>query len=841
MGKKGRKFARLLCVMLAVIMCVAMLPMMTYAEETETGTNEIKDYVLLLDCSGTMNTYDPHELCAAACKQFMDQVPIENARVSIIAFGYEGGEHYQMDGLVNPELLKYVHLVTPLQETATVKNTKGIKEQIDDITEIFGNVSPLGVATLAAIDHLEKSGSTDGNAAIIVIADGAIATGNSTSSYDVDNVDIAIDRANSHDWKLFTIQMNNGGSFSDSSTESTRMRNMAEKTGVGSFGYVNVQDFSEGSLDINVAIARIITYMSGTGIVPDPITMELPAETTLNVADLASECNITLLGSSIQTVTLTYPDGTTRTITGNIDEARLVTSWEENSRNIKLIVPNPGDYNIKVEGENTGEKTAILFSYLVMDPTLVMFSDPVMESGTILSKDDSITFDAHFTYHGIDILNNKYYSEHPAELRIISSAGSTKTFQMTGTSDGYTFTLPMHDAGNGGAYTAQIWLPDSSFIGGGKYSDIIHFKTENLLPTITNPALPSLEGYIGQSFETIDLSNYLSNPDSDALDYRLNCVSDRNVTVEYTIENDYLNILCGSVPAEYEMELSFKDSEMTEYLVFNTFKLTVMERPLEGSSLPDAELWIDSYSFQDAGADSFQIDLKDYYSDPDGLTLNFSKAEDEGGFVDIEQDGSVLNITPALKGETVVTFTVDDTFNTLEGEINITVVSGKAVFWAENWIWFALALAAIVLIVLIILLISANTRVKGKWNVTIQSGFSTATIEGIDFHVNTKVGRKKTFLLKDLLNAIVPLMNGGAEISPVLPNFLVGTGVENIVMKGILGGRGCIMDNLPVNNLMTTVSYNGLENQKKLKVLMGEVVLNINTLSGDNLRITMTL
>jgi len=599
------------------------------------------------------------------------------------------------------------------------------------------------------------------------------------------------------------------------------MRTMAEKTGVGDFGYVNVKDFSEGSLDINIAIAQIITYMSGNERVPEPIFMNLPAEETLTVGDLASECNITLLGSSIQTVTLTYPDGTQRVITGNVDETRLVASWEENSRNIKLIVPNPGDYKIKVDGKNTGEEAAILFSYLVMDPSLDMVSDPVMDASKILSKDDSITFDAHFTYHGIDILNNKYYSEHPAELRIISSAGSTKTFQMTATSDGYSFTLPMHDAGNGGAYTAQIWLPDSGFIGGGKYSNIIHFKTENLLPTITNAALPSLQGYIGHGFETVDLSSYLNNPDNDPLEYLLNCVSDRNVSLEYTIENDYLNIQCGMVPGEYEMELSFKDAEMTEFLVFNTFKLTVSERPIESIEIPAIELWVDYYGFQEPGAESIQINLLDYFTDPDGLPLEFSTVAGEDGFVQVDQDGSVLDITPTLEGETTLHFTVNDSFNTAEGQIKVNVISGKSLFWSENWIYFALAAAVIALIIIIIVVISKLTRVKGTWNIKITEGYESLSVEGLDIGSFLQIGKKKKFLFQQLINDILPFALGSAAVSQHIPDYFnesIVEGSTKIMLKGVLAGKGCQVLNVPQKQGMNggvTIIYGGVPVSKK--------------------------
>ena len=77
---------RISCLLLALCL-LASVVMPAQAAEEKT----VVDFVLVLDCSNTMNRYDPEHLAATACKMFIDMIPIQDARVSVITFGYTGG------------------------------------------------------------------------------------------------------------------------------------------------------------------------------------------------------------------------------------------------------------------------------------------------------------------------------------------------------------------------------------------------------------------------------------------------------------------------------------------------------------------------------------------------------------------------------------------------------------------------------------------------------------------------------------------------------------------------------------------------------------------------------
>jgi hypothetical protein len=89
-----KRWAKFTCLMLALLLVFTALPtfLAVPATAAEAGPEEEppKDIVLLLDCSESLGFNDPKNLRLEACKSFIDTLPTENARISVIAFGYEG-------------------------------------------------------------------------------------------------------------------------------------------------------------------------------------------------------------------------------------------------------------------------------------------------------------------------------------------------------------------------------------------------------------------------------------------------------------------------------------------------------------------------------------------------------------------------------------------------------------------------------------------------------------------------------------------------------------------------------------------------------------------------------
>ena len=125
MERRKMCWRRLLCLTLAALVLASCLTMTAFAADPQDSEeNGIVDFVLVLDCSGSLNVTDPSHLCATACKMFVDMVPLENARISVIAFGYDGGTQYTLKNMSidNPLDLKKVYLVSDMVEASAIKD-----------------------------------------------------------------------------------------------------------------------------------------------------------------------------------------------------------------------------------------------------------------------------------------------------------------------------------------------------------------------------------------------------------------------------------------------------------------------------------------------------------------------------------------------------------------------------------------------------------------------------------------------------------------------------------------------------------------------------------------------
>lgn len=832
-----KKMEKILVWLLVLTMTTALFGSTAVLAEADSGQNKCKDYVLVLDCSGTMKTTDPFQLCASACKQFIDQVPIENARISIVAFGYADQNAYYLEGIRNPEMLKYVHCVTPLAPTQTVKNMDRLKDDIDTVTGKRGSATPVGTAMLAAMDILERGGATDGNACAILITDGDIATPHSNYSFDEDNLNQAIEQARSRDWKLFSIQMNAGKEYPDNHAITKLMRSLPERTGASmEYGHVNVTNFSEGSLDISVAIAQIISFMSGNrGEHYDYQRMELPADQVIPIEGLISEFNVTVLGNAIKSITLTYPSGASKTFNSPLNENALLVSWANNNKNIKLIAPEKGNYTIHVEGNDPKDKVAILFTTVYSNPTLTLTSTPEANGDTPVSKNTTFDFSLRMSYRDQAVKDAEYFQTHTAELTVKRINGDVTTFPMEPTADGYRYSLTIRDLGNGGAFDIYAKLVDENFIDNSMTSNSLRVKTENLPPVITNPALPSLRCYVKGSFDTIDLSNHMTNPDGDTLEYVLECTSDRNLVPVFDIKNDYLTIQNTLTPGSYTMQLRLKDSEMTDYLVFDPFTLTVENQPVTLTEIEPVELWVDAFPFQEAGDMEAEIDLLPYCTDPDGMDLTFSDIRCVTGgeiiSLTVAPDGRTVQLKPTAKGEAQVTFTVSDVYSEATGTFSVHVVSGKAIFWETYRGAIIAAVIVLLILLLVIIFLVKTTHVKGDYRFHVFSqdnamGFETQYT--VNIHRDIQAGRGRNVKLKGLAEELHYLPITGTTEN--LEDFDSYPMLSKMTLKGVTFGKGFTLVNIP-DACKVTVS--GIPRKRKAKMKMGNrMVIEIPKDSG---------
>lgn len=840
-----KKTLRLLCLTLALVLCLAILPVPARAAE-ENATNPTTDFVLVLDCSGSLEQSDPELLCLDACNMFVDMLPLENARISVIAFGYKDNSEYTYSAKYQvTHDRNRVHVVTPLQEATTLKARGEVQDKTNAAVEKGSassgtTLTPIGMAVLGAVDLLEVSGAADNNACIVLMSDGRLSS--TSISNNQECVDTAIVSAKSHNWPIYCIELNyDGANDYDNDYWGARkvMTRLSSETGAGEYGWLEAKSADQISEAFMHIFNRFMAKGEGNLATLTTDNSGL-VETTVTIEELTSQANIVVTGASLSRVELVNPiDGSTRTVSNDIEEANIVASVEPGSYiSINLVCPTPGDWIVRSYGDPNA--TITMYDCSMKELDLVLLSDPVLDGTQIMSKNQAITFDAYFAYHGVSLLANNYYQQKQPVLLITNTVtGKMQEFPMEAGTNGYTYQLTLGDVGSG-AFSVRARLDDSMFRNGVKYSEPLYYSTENLVCEIVKNPIDPLSGYVNSQFPKVDLSNYISNPDRDVLAYSLSCVSDRNLEFNYTIDDqDYLYLDTGMTPGTHELELTVQDGDMDEPLRLG-LTVTVENRPVERHELPQVELWIDSFPWQEVPATTSTIELMEFFYDPDGMELTFSEATcANSDLVSFTLDGSVLTVDPLAKGAAQITFQISDGVTTEEASLTVKVVSGKSIFWAENWIWFAIGLAVVVIIVLLVLFLIANKKVKGNWTITIEEPdtYHSARIEQLNIRANTRLGSKRSFLLKDLLVAIRPMMSDDSDyFSSAIPT---STAFDRIEMKGISGSRGCILDKIPKNDPKVKVSYNGGERNSKFKVVSGKVVIHIEQHNGNYLDITL--
>ena len=849
-----RKMKRTISLLMAFVMvALSMLtcsPANAEEEANSDFTIETTDFVLVLDGSATMSANDREGMCLAACKQFIDQLPVQDVRVSVIVFGDTVGAAYQYSekyGIQASQNL--VHELVPMGSI----NAKAYKNKIDECKNRNGQYTPIGQALVAAVDTLEKSGSTKGNACVILMSDGIVT--DPTSHEDSSGVytDRAIATAKGNEWPIYCIELPKTGEYQKDAPKANKyMNRISVESGAGESGHIMTKELSEVAAAFNKIFAR---FWDGT---EEVYTVAANAEHEFVIPDLTSESNLVVNGKTLSKVKLTYVhDNVTYDISEEMDEKRIVSAVEKGHYiAIKLICPPSGQWKLVAEGDPNA--TMVVFHNSLQERALKMTAAASTEG--VLTKKDSISVQAVFTYRGIDDTNNKFYEQYPASLIVRNlEKDITREFEMTGDANGYFIDFDVSKIPSGN-FDMQVQLKHSMFRSGIKKSNVASFTSENKMLELVKDSTTELQQFVGKDFERIDLNSIFNNPDGDPIDYTINCASDRSMKFDSTfdMENGYLTIAAGMVPGTFDMVLGAKDPDMAEELTHN-IKLTVEDRSMVISEIPAIELWSDYFSWQGEPMTSKVLDLKEYVTDPDELPITFKMGEiSHEGIVELTHDKGSLTMeaNEGVEGNVSLIIVVNDSISDEELRVDVSVISGKSLWWSENWIYFLIAGIAFLIFIFVMIGASKLTRVKGIWNIRVAEGYDTLDLFTYDIRHNWRVAREnKQFLLKDLITFAAPFMepNGvGANaieqhINDYFDAAVVGEGAK-ISLKGVLTGKGCTVTGLPkktVTGGSVTVSYKGLPKTKAFKYRGGgqlefKFEITDNTF-GQNKVLTVTM
>lgn len=821
-----KNWIRFCCFLMAAVMLFVAVPMTASAAVND---NAPVDFVLVLDCSASLFLFDKDRLTINACESFVDQMPVQDARVGVIGFGYPGGNSYNYSAKYSgtPAVLdmskdaSHVHEIMPISALSTSKDREAYKKTVVEAVnngyesanraeiDNRGLYSPVVPALAAAVDMLEKNGSADNNACIILVSDGI----SYTKGYNYDHTAVG-KQARDHGWPIYCIELNY---FTPSEKEVKTAEKLLDETCAAS-GDRNVgREYCATPADVFIAFQRIFYDLWKF---PEPLPPDWPQELTLpgdfpfSVPVLTSEATINVFGSGVTSVTLVDPDGNKTTIDKDQESDDLIAVFKEGKYcSIKMICPKDGNWVCKVDG--VGNASVLINSTDLQEMGLAIVANSVNGSTDNLLKNDTIHVSSYFAYQGHEIHNHSIYVEtcDNAVLRVRHSNGETREYEMQADTQGYYCDVILNEFPSG-ALTLQVILEDGMFRNNKKYSDTITFKTIPQPLDLTGEGPKALEAYVNNQFDQIDLQEIFFNPDNDTVTYGLEC-TDRSVSFEFGEEADYMTIFSGMKPGSYETVLTAKDPDMTQPLAY-TLTLTVKDRTPEIDKLPKIELWVDHFVFQKKTNATTTVDLSQYIQDPDGVEMTFTQKTEDSSIALVSQEGSLLTLVPGEKGDTIVTVTGFDGVSYVEAEMKVEVISAWVGFWRDNWMKVTIAAAMIVLMILVLIFISKNTRVKGVWTITFEENSGTP-VTASNVKISTmNIGRKKVFLLKDLLNALAGRLDGNVMSS--LPKYFgAQKPAAQIELKGILFGKGFIVRKIPKADTVR-VLYGGIAQQGKVQV-----------------------
>lgn len=821
-----KKCIRFCCFLMAAMLLFTAVPL---SADAVVDADAPVDFVLVLDCSASIFLHDTKGLSINAVESFIDQMPVQNARVGVIGFGYREGDpyDYSLKYSGTPSELdvhrdaSHVHEIMPIGALSTSKEREDYKKAVVNAVNLgYASASrddrndeelysPVVPALAAAVDMLEKNHSEKKNACIILVSDG-ICRDHIYGDYNHKAVGA---QAGANEWPIYCIELNYN---TNDAREVEKAEKLLDETCAASGDRSVARENCKEPKHVFTAFQKIFYDLwKYPAPIPDnwPQELNLPCDFPFSVPVLTSEATVNVFGSSVNAVTLVDPDGVETVINSDLDGNDLIAVFKDSYCSIKIICPKDGEWNCHVDG--SGNASVLINSTDLQEMGLAIVANAASGNTEKLAKNDEIHVSSYFAYKGHEIHNHGIYEEtcENAILRVCHSNGETRDYKMDADGQGYCCDVKLNEFPSG-ELTLQVILKGGMFRNKEKHSDIATFTTIAQALELTGNGPAELRAFVNGKFEQIDLPEIFRNPDDDKVTYGLEC-ADRSASFDYTVESDYMTISSGMKPGTYEVVLTARDPDMTEPMGY-TMTLVVEDRELETKKIPKVELWVNHFAFQKRANATATVDLAQYFNDPDGVEITYAQKVEDSSIATVSQENGILTITPGEKGDTVVTVTGFDGVSSKDEQVKVSVISAKAAFWRDNWVKFAFIAALIVLIILILIFISKNTRVKGVWTVTFDKNDGTS-VTASNVKISTmNVGRKKVFLLKDLLNALASRLDD--EVADSLPKYFgAQKPAAQIELKGVLFGKGFVVRKIPKDDTVR-VLYGGVAKQGKVQV-----------------------
>ena len=668
---------------------------------------ETVDFVLVLDCSGSMSLNDAEGLTKLAAEKFIELLPDYNARAGIVVFGDDyGTAAYPLSNQDDSQ--KRVKIAKALSKVSGDQKGDFIA-QIEAETKRQGALSPIGYALETGAKMLEEGGASRGNAAIILLTDGQVEGQSDGYNGDMDyeSIDRAISIMNSSDWPIYCMELNyrhenqEGKGLPGIAFHQMR-QNIPVATGTEP---IELQSADQADEVFNEIFMRFFGSDAET-ITVDPVPVNKQFE--INVPEMTAEETIELTGdvSQITKVEMKAPDGSGLSFeTGARQDGSdgVYVNFNDQYAIFKIYAPQAGKWGITVYGTDNAELKATAIS--LKETTLELeASEPSGE----LPAGTTVTFDAYYHYDNQRFSSESFYKNYPAVLNI----NGKDEVVMNGGIDGYTASFTFDKKG---AYDVYVYAESDQFRKGRKESGHFSYSIDNE-PTITQGQMPDITVTIGKASDPIQLSEYFISPDGDPL--RINIDYDKTVQISHQLTEDGALIMQGGEKkGSYEVVVTAQDGS-TEAGVQQKFTLNVENQPLEliGDEEKDVTIVYDSNDERQ----SFTFNWEEYFADPDNVVPHLVVIEDSNQGIEYYQKRGVVEFYADGKGQADITVTAVDASDITEAQsvvFHIQSVSEASQKLEKMKIPIAGGSAGILILLAILIYGFTGRKIYGRWDV----------------------------------------------------------------------------------------------------------------------------
>ena len=197
--------------------------------------------------------------------------------------------------------------------------------------------------------------------------------------------------------------------------------------------------------------------------------------------------------------------------------------------------------------------------------------------------------------------------------------------------------------------------------GGASARQVFEVTVPNRAPEASG-TIPTIELAVNET-ETVDVSQYFTDPDGDDLDYA--AASSDTALATVAVSGNALTVTAVAAgTATITVTATDPDAASAE----QSFNVTVPNRaPERTNTIPDQEL---------AVGDSAVFDLEGYFSDPDGDALSYASETSDEAAATVSVSGSALTVRAVAKGRATISVTVADRGGlTVSDSFHVTVLN----------------------------------------------------------------------------------------------------------------------------------------------------------------------